>query len=152
MTKFARLNAANSVIETFEHATILPTQTHVPGIAAQFIECPGFVGYGSTLENGVWSDPVISHRIAENNVSPPVLKFRFTSAERVAVRSSRSTDPVLDDFFELLDDQRLATVDLNSQQVKDAISYTINVVGKKLVPAYTPDIILSRVTSILTGV
>ena len=56
-------------------------------------------------------------------VSPVEFKLLFTSQERVAIKAARATDPVIDDFFDIVEDQRLTHVDLGLQSVKDAINY-----------------------------
>lgn len=54
-------------------------------------------------------------------VSPVEFKLLFTRAERVAIKAS--TDPVVLDFFSIVEDQRLTHVDLALQSTQDALSY-----------------------------
>lgn len=58
-------------------------------------------------------------------VSPVQFKLLFTSAERIAIKSERSTDPVIDDFFDIVDDQRLTQVDLGLKSTRDALAYLV---------------------------
>lgn len=88
-------------------------------------------------------------------VSPPQFKLLYTSAERVALRGNlagQSPDPVLVDFFSLLDDPQLKEVDLNLESVQGGIEYSLNLAGRLVNPAYTPDDIERRRAAMLTGV
>lgn len=59
-------------------------------------------------------------------VGPVEFKLLFTSAERVALKQARATDPVLDDFFELVEDPRLQTVNLGLPSVAGALQYMVS--------------------------
>lgn len=48
-------------------------------------------------------------------------KLLFTAPERVAIKSS--TDPIVQDFYELIQDTRLQNVDLGLQSTIDALEY-----------------------------
>lgn len=56
-------------------------------------------------------------------VSPVQFKLLFTSEERVAMDAAKADDPVLRDFFSIVDDPRLTYVDLGLQSTKDAVGY-----------------------------
>jgi hypothetical protein len=58
-------------------------------------------------------------------VSPVQFKLLFTPQERVAIRTARSSDPVIDDFMDIAEDPRLTEVDLNLQSVQDALGYLV---------------------------
>jgi len=64
-------------------------------------------------------DPIIPPKI----VSPVEFKLLFTSPERIAIKAARATDPVIDDFYDLLDDPRLSGVNLSLQSTQDAVGY-----------------------------
>ncbi len=66
--------------------------------------------------NGTWVDGNYLKLL-----SPVEFKMLFTSEERIAIKAS--TDAVVQDFFELINDPRLTQVDRNLQSVKDAIAY-----------------------------
>lgn len=74
-------------------------------------------------------------------VSPVEFKLLFTSQERIAIKTARSTDPVIDDFYDIVEDPRLTFVDLGLQSTKDAIGY---LQAKGLLTA-------ERAVAILTG-
>lgn len=90
--------------------------------------------------NGMWecgdsrftdSDGAIySPIIYGSKVSPVQFKLLFAPAERVAIAVAKAADPVLQDFFSIVDDPRLTFVDLGLQSTKDAVAY---LVGKKLI-------------------
>lgn len=58
-------------------------------------------------------------------VSPVEFYLLFNSTERVALKAARPNDPVLDDFFDILEDPRLTIVDLALQSTSDALDYMI---------------------------
>lgn len=73
-------------------------------------------------------------------VSAIQYKMLFTSAERIAAKAS--TDPVVVDLQELLNDPRTLTVDLSLKSISDALDYMTSI---KLLAA-------GRKAEILTGV
>ena len=75
-------------------------------------------------------------------VSPVQFKLLFTPMERVAIKAERATDPVIDDFFDVVDDPRLTFVDLGLQSTKDAISYLVR---KNMITKDRADEVLSGV-------
>lgn len=54
-------------------------------------------------------------------VSPIEFKLLFLSPERIALRNS--TDPVIQDFYDIVDDPRLTFVDLTIPATTDALLY-----------------------------
>jgi hypothetical protein len=67
----------------------------------------------------------ISQPVQRPRVSPVEFKLLFTPQERVAIKSARADDPVIDDFMEIVGDPRLTYVDLNLQSTQDALSYLV---------------------------
>jgi len=60
-------------------------------------------------------------------VSAVEFMLLFTSPERVSLKALRPADPVLDDFFDLLEDPRLTEVNLNLQSTVNALDYMISI-------------------------
>lgn len=75
-------------------------------------------------------------------VSPVQFKLLFTASERVAIKSARASDAVIDDFYDIVEDPRLTFVDLGLQSTKEAIGY---LQSKGLITE-------ERAAAILTGV
>ena len=104
-----------------------PEGFFTPEIVAEFVEVPDEVENGWVLENGTWTAPPEPEPTPAPTeapkVSPVEYKLLFTSAERVAIKAARATDPVIDDFYDIVEDPRLTYVDLGLQSVKDAINY-----------------------------
>jgi hypothetical protein len=146
MNKFARLDAANTVIETFEHETLLPGDTHIAAIAAEFISCPPDVAPGYTLVSGTWHAPapVIPPAPRRPAVTPPQFFLLFTMAEQLTLESLRPSTPGLDLFFRRLEDVRLTEVDLSLASVHEGVAYAMSL-------CHTGDV-SARVAEILTGV
>lgn len=65
--------------------------------------------------------------IVNNCITPPQFKQLFTAQERIAMRSLRSTDPVIDDAFDLIEDPRLTEVDLTLPGTTGLIDYLISI-------------------------
>ena len=76
-------------------------------------------------------------------VSPVQYKLLFTSQERIAIRVERETDPVIDDFFDIIDDPRLEGVDVNGPASVSAVNYMRD--KGLLTEARAEDILANRV-------
>jgi len=86
---------------------------------------------------GVWdcgdqrfSDPagdqyeILSTKVPAT-ISVITFKLLFPIANRVAINAARATDPTIEDFYSLLDDQRTTTVDLALPAVQEMIDYLV---------------------------
>ena len=58
-------------------------------------------------------------------ISPVQFKLLFTSEERLAIKSARTSDPVIDDFFDIIDDPRLSIVNLKLSSTSEALTYFV---------------------------
>ncbi|MDT8428474.1 MAG: hypothetical protein RQ757_06880 [Pseudomonadales bacterium] len=125
MTNFARIIDGVAV-----DVSDSPGEYFHPDIALQFAEVPGAVQSGWKLVDGLWvsPDPAPDPVPAQTSpvVSPITFKMLFTSAERLAIKAARATNPIIDDFFELLDDPRLTQVDLGLSSVQGALDYIVS--------------------------
>jgi hypothetical protein len=93
---------------------------HLDGAQA-VVECETTVNVGDAW-NGETFMPYVAP-IETRKISPIEFKLLFTSTERVAVYAS--TDPVLIDWRDILDDPRLSTIDLHSASTHSAIDYLV---------------------------
>lgn len=83
-------------------------------------------------------------------VSPVEFKLLWTPQERVAIKGMRAADPVVDDFYNILDDPRLTLVNLALQSTQDAVDYLL---GKLAAAAVIQSAaVAERRTEILSGV
>lgn len=80
---------------------------------------------------------------AAPKVSPVEFKMLFTSVERVAIRTARTTDPTVDDFFDLVEDPRLTYVDLALPSVQGALHYLA--AAQLIADARIPEILSGKV-------
>lgn len=142
MTNFARI-INNVAVDVSGN----PTEAFHQSIAEQFEPVPDEVKIGWCLADGKWRAPEPTPApepapatTEAPKVSPVEFKLLFTSQERVAIKAARATDPVIDDFFEIVEDQRLTYVDLGLQSTKDAIGH---LQSKGLLTAERADAILS---------
>ena len=86
---------------------------------------------GWVLENGAWRAPQVvamssasaPELTASLKVSPVQFKLLFTASERVAIKTARTSDPIIDDFYDIVEDPRLTYVDLELNSIQSAISY-----------------------------
>lgn len=122
-------NYARIIDNTAVDVSTDPAAQFHPDIAAQFEAVPDQVRAGWRLVDGAWTEPTPVDPpapVVENpKVSPVEFKLLFTSQERVAIKAARSTDAIVDDFFDIVEDPRLTFVDLNLQSTKDALSYLV---------------------------
>lgn len=72
-------------------------------------------------------------QILDGCISPVEFKLLFTSLERIAIKAS--TDLIVQDFFEIVNDPRLTKVSLVMNSTKDALAYLESIklleVGRK---------------------
>lgn len=142
----------NNVIRDVCHGN--PIELYHPDVAAFYTaEVPddaanGDGWDGETLTKPEPMQPSDPPAPVPPKLSPVEFKLLFTSAERIAIKTLRVTDPVVDDFFELLDDPRLTGVNLALQSVQDAVGYVLAALPEG---TCVPDV-ATRVAEVLTGV
>ena len=126
MTNFARV-----INDVAVDVSSTPAEQFHPSIAEQFEPVPDEVQAGWVRnEDGEWEAPAPSPEpeptpSEATKVSPVEFKLLFTSAERVAIKAARATDPVIDDFYDIVEDPRLTFVDLGLRSTQDALSYMV---------------------------
>lgn len=113
MSNYARIKNSMAVDVSTDPAS----QFH-PTIAAEFEAVPAEVQRGwRRADDGTWSAPPAPEPTEPEpqrpRVGPVEFKLLFTSPERLKLKELRSTDPALDDFFEIVEDPRLQYVDLS---------------------------------------
>lgn len=129
-----------------------PVELYHPDVAKFYtVDVPDDAVNGDGWVDGqlVKPEPPAPVTPVEPEVVPPKVsaiefKMLFTSAERIAAKTARATDMILDDFWGLLDDPRTQNVDMALTSVQQAIEYTLTVAGVADVAA--------RKAEILTGV
>ena len=106
-----------------------PTASYHPDIAAHYTEdVPDNAANGDEWDGVTLTKPVIPDLVpieppapVPPKVSPIEFKLLFTAVERVAIKAS--TDPIVQDFFSIVEDPRLTVVDLGLQSTQDALAY-----------------------------
>ncbi len=68
----------------------------------------------------------MNYQILDGGVSPVQFKTLFTSAERIAIRALKSTDPVVYDFFDILDDPRCTKIEMTAPSTREALAYFVS--------------------------
>lgn len=98
-----------------------------PDVAALFSEVPNTVQEGWVKTGTKWAapeTPAVPEPIETFiSVSPVQFKLLFTPPERVAIQSARAEDPILEDFYSILDDPRLTMVDFAILGNRQAVEY-----------------------------
>lgn len=143
MTKFARIINGTAI-----DVCLNPKDNFHPLIAAEFVTVPENVEVGHSLINGVWTAAikedifVVDSNIYSIKIAPIDFKLLLTPTERVAVNQVKATDALVNDFFSLVEDPRMTTVDLGLQSTKDIINHlvTINI----LTPQRAEDILANK--------
>ena len=113
-----------------------PDDYYHPDVAILFnIDVPDSTLREASLVGGEWVNPITPEPVTPEpvttepavpediNVSPVEFKLLFSSLERIAIKAS--TDPIINDFFEIINDPRLTFVNLGLQSTKDALSYLV---------------------------
>lgn len=99
---------------------------------------------GWSLVDGTWTapppapipEPVSAEPPRRKQLSAPEFKLQFTVTERLSIKAARNapTDAtagqleakaVLDDWFDILDDPRLTTVDLDLPQTLEGLDFLV---------------------------
>ena len=133
MQKYARVEN-KLVIETLS----IPSGANignyfVPQIAQQFIACPDEVGQNWTYENGEWKEPKPPEPPEPPKPPEPRYETRigkaeflmlFTSEERVAIRAERDNDPVINDFFLVLEISEF--IDVKEDTTINGVNYLVS--------------------------
>ena len=122
MTNFARI-INNVAVDVSSN----PAEQFHPSIAADFQPVPDEVRQGWVRTDDAWSAPASVPQ--PEPAAPPIIvtpiqfQMLFTSAERIAIRHARATDEIIDDFCQIVEDPRLAEVNLSLGSVREGIAY-----------------------------
>jgi hypothetical protein len=110
---------------------------------------------GAALVDGQWVNPDFpSSEIVESaqpgiTVSPVEFKLLWTSAERIAAKDLQTTDAIIADFFEILNDSRLTFVNLSLGSTQDGVDYLLSKLVERGVVA--DEDVPARRAAILSG-
>lgn len=122
MTNFARV-INNTAVDVSND----PTNQFHPDIASEFEQVPDDVKPGWIRKDDQWSAPAPAPQPEPVPIYPKVtpveFKMLFTSAERIAIKEARATDPVIDDYFDIVEDPRLQVVDLGLHSMQEGVHY-----------------------------
>lgn len=106
-----------------------PEEHFHPDIAAEFVSVPDTVEPGWRLVDEEWTAPEVPSvpevAIEPKEVDPITFKLLFTSAERIAAKVLRASDPAIDDFWAILDDPRTRLVDMRILSIQAIIERTL---------------------------
>ena len=121
MPNFARI-IDNVAIDVSDN----PDESFHPDIAAEFVNVPDTVKPGWRLVDEEWVAPEVPEVVIEpKEVDPITFKLLFTSAERIAAKALRASDPAIDDFWIILDDPRTRSVDMRIPSIQAIIEHTL---------------------------
>lgn len=110
-----------------------PSECYHPSIAAYYTtEVADDVQNGWIKQGNGWVAPPAPTpptpepvTLVPPAVSPVEFMLLFTPQERVAIKATRSSDPVISDFFDIVDDPRLTQVNLALTSTQDCLDYLI---------------------------
>lgn len=149
MTNFARI-VGNVAVDVSTD----PAQQFHPDLVSQFVPVPDEVQAGWRLNGEAWEAPNTPEPAPAPEpvqtyptVGPIHFQMLFTSEEAVAAEAARSTDPVLNRFWRLIEDPRADVVNLGLKSVQDAVEYTLTVASQTVEGLDVP----ARKAQILTG-
>lgn len=98
----------------YEGTNTQPNSTIIPPIYTEGLQ-PQFL-------NGAWVD---QSKTPEIKVSPVEFKLLWTPQERAAIKALRTTDPIVENFYEIIDDPRLTFVNLSLTSTQQAVDYLL---------------------------
>ena len=120
MTNFARV-INNIAVDV----STKPELAFHPALAAEFVKVPDKVQVQWRLVGGTWSAPTddVAMPVVAiiTQVSRTVFMRLFTGPERVAIKNTRATDDLVEDFFSFVEDPDSGGVDLTLQSTLDAL-------------------------------
>lgn len=108
-----------------------PEDLYHPDIAKHYdTDVPDDAVNGDGWEDGVLikpspPEPLPSEPQPEPDitVSPIEFKLLFKLHERVAIKAARTTDPIVDDFMEIIEDVRLTHINLSLSSTREGVDY-----------------------------
>lgn len=111
-----------------------PNELYHPDIAKFYdTDVPDDAENGDGWVKGKLVKPVAPAPVTPEPIAPVLPKLSpvefmllFTSAERVAIKAARATDPVIDDFMDIIEDPRLTIVDVGLKSTRDALLYLVS--------------------------
>ena len=131
-----------------------PSECYHPDIATHYsTDIPEDIVNGATLVDGRWINPELPTSVEpihpEITVSPVEFKLLWLPQERAAIKGMRATDPIVDDFYDIVEDPRLTHVNMSLQSTQQAVDYLL----AKLFDAsiITSDNVSIRRSAILSG-
>ena len=148
-------NYARIVDNVAVDVSAAPHDQFHPILAKEFVEVPAEVQPGWIKVEGVWTAPPAVEPVepVEPQPSYPTVgsihfKMLFTANERLKAKELRSSDGMLADFWELIEDPRNDLVNLALSSVQQAVEYTLTLVQAAGVEVD----VQTRKAEILTGV
>lgn len=133
MQKYARVEN-RLVIETLSIPSDVNIENYfVPQIVQQFIACPDEVEQNWTYEDGEWKEPKPPEPLEPPKPPEPHYETRigkaeflmlFTSEERVAIRAERNNDPIISDFFLVLEISEF--IDVKEDTAINGVNYLVS--------------------------
>ena len=113
MTKYARLSAANLVLEVCEGS---PEGKFHPDIASQFVEVPDDAASGDTITNGAAVKPAAPEPGPEPEredvrIARETFLACLTRAERIALKTLGTTDDEVEDLLSVMADTNHVNID-----------------------------------------
>ena len=122
--------AENDTIRDICHGN--PQELYTPEVAAHYTtEVGDDIVSGATWDGSKWVNPPAPVPVPP---TPPVqqyattmtpIEFRllFVSAERIAIKTAAKTDPIVEDFWSIVNDPELTQISVKDAQVIEALDY-----------------------------
>jgi hypothetical protein len=129
-----------------------PANSFHNSIASTFIAVPDEVREGWALIDGTWQAPAAAAVVVQPKrptVGPTEFKLLFKTAERLALKALKATDPVIEDIFDIIDDPRLITVILGLASTEQSVAYCLGKLVQEGV--INSDDVAQRQEEILSG-
>lgn len=126
-----------------------PQECYTPEVAAHYTtEVPDDIVNGATWDGSKWVNPPAPPAppapVPQYSKTMTPIEFRllFVSAERIAIKTAAKTDPIVEDFWSIINDPELAQVNVADAQIIEALDYLVTIAI--LTPAREATILLGK--------
>lgn len=123
MSLFARIKGG-----IVTEVSIDPANQFHTDIAREFEPVPDNVKAGWRKVGNTWIEPTNPGTPTKPKRKTDLILFKllFSTPERIHLKSLITTDPIIKDFFEIIDDVRITSIDMESTFIIDSVNYCVD--------------------------
>ena len=128
-----------------------PQECYTQDVAAHYTtEVGDDIVSGATWDGSKWVNPPAPVPVPPvppvpqyaTTMTPIEFRLLFVSAERIAIKTAAKTDPIVEDFWSIINDPELTQVNVADPQIIEALDYLVTLTI--LTPARETAILLGK--------